>query len=251
MAAARNAPRPAKAMSERAPRQLTLGLSLPAAMGRADFLESPSNALALSAIEDKAGLPGGKLVLTGPGGAGKTHLARIWAARSAARWIDPRTLDGELRALLSLPAGAAAVIDDAEALAGHRAAEEALFHLHNHLMAGRGSLLLTARAPVRDWGLDLPDLSSRLTAAAHVALAPPDDALIAAVLVKLFNDRQIAVQPSLIDYLLGRMERSLASARALVARLDTRAAALKRPVTRQLAQEVLAEAGDAGAEGMR
>ena len=237
-------------MTERAPRQLTLGLSLPAAMGRADFLESPSNALALSAIEDPAGLPGGRLVLTGPSGAGKTHLARIWATRSAARWISPRMLDGDLRALLLLSAGSAVVIDDAEALAGQHAAEEALFHLHNHLMANGGSLLLTARGPVRDWGLKLPDLSSRLSAAVHVGLAPPDDALIAAVLVKLFNDRQITVQPSLIDYLLGRMERSLASARALVARLDARAAALKRPVTRQLAQDVLAEAGDAGPEAL-
>ena len=238
-------------MTERRPRQLTLGLSLPAAMGRADFLEAPSNALALSAIEDPAGLPGGKLVLTGPAGSGKTHLARIWAAQRGARAVDSRALAGELPALMALPAGAAVVIDNAAGVAGRQAAEEALFHLHNHLMAGRGSLLVTARQPVRDWGLDLPDLASRLSATVHVALAAPDDALIAAVLVKLFNDRQITVQPSLIDYLLGRMERSLASARALVARLDTRAAALKRPVTRQLAQEVLAEAGDAGAEGMR
>lgn len=228
-------------MTERHPRQLALGLSLPAAMGRADFLEAPSNALALSAIEDSAGLPGGKLVLTGPAGAGKTHLASIWVSRTGARLASPRSLSDDLPALLSLPAASAVAIDDADALAGHRAGEEALFHLHNHLMAGGGSLLVTARRPVRDWGLQLPDLASRLTAAVHVALAPPDDALIAAVLVKLFNDRQITVQPSLIDYLLGRMERSLASARTLVARLDARAIALKRPVTRQLAQQVLAE----------
>ncbi|MCC5987839.1 MAG: chromosomal replication initiator DnaA [Pararhodobacter sp.] len=228
-------------MTERRPRQLTLGLHLPAAMAREDFLEAPSNALALSAIEDRAGLPGGKLVLTGPRGSGKTHLAHIWASRTGARLVDPRTLAADLPVLLSLPAASAVVLDDAEALAGRQSAEEALFHLHNHLMTGGGSLLVTARHPVRDWGLWLPDLASRLTAAVHVALAPPDDALIAAVLVKLFNDRQLTVQPALIDYLLGRMERSLASARALVDRLDARAYALKRPVTRQLAQEVLAE----------
>lgn len=224
--------------------QLPLGLPTQAAMGRGDFLQAPSNALALAAIEDPAGLPGGKLVLTGPAGAGKTHLAQIWAGDQAATMVAPQTLAADLPALLAAPGLAAVVIDDARQIA-HGPGEEALFHLHNHLQARGGQLLLTARAPVRDWGLALPDLASRLSAAAHVALQPPDDALLAAVLVKLFNDRQIRVQPALIDYLVARMERSLAQAGALVARLDARALALGRPVNRQLAQEILAETGDA------
>lgn len=234
-------------MPRRAPpmsaEQLALGLPTQAAMGRGDFLEAPSNALALAAIEDRAGLPAGKLVLTGPAGAGKTHLAHIWAARSGARWIAPGALGAELPSLLALPGLSNVVIDDANRLAGGPG-EEALFHLHNHLQAIGGALLLSARPPVRDWGLALPDLASRLVATTHVALAAPDDALLAAVLVKLFNDRQIRVQPALIDYLLPRMERSLAQAGALVARLDARALALGRPVTRQLAQEILADGLD-------
>ncbi len=209
-------------------------------MGRGDFLEAASNALALAAIEDPAGLPAGKLVLHGPAGAGKTHLAHIWAGRTRARWLRPQALATDLPGLMHALAGTAVVIDDAHRLAG-TPGEEALFHLHNHLQASCGALLLTARGPVRDWGLMLPDLASRLQAAAHVALSAPDDALLAAVLVKLFNDRQIRVQPALIDYLLARMERSLAQAGALVARLDARALALGRPVNRQLAQEMLAE----------
>lgn len=219
--------------------QLPLGLPTRTATGRDDFLEAPSNALALAAIENPAGLPSGKLVLTGPPGAGKTHLAHIWAARSRAALLSPGDLPGALPALLCVDPSAV-VIDDADTIA-RTPGEEALFHLHNHLQAHGQSLLLTACVPVRDWGLALPDLASRLNAATHVALSPPDDALLAAVLVKLFNDRQIRIQPPLIDYLLPRMERSLAQARALVARLDRRALALGRPVTRALAQEILAE----------
>lgn len=219
--------------------QLPLGLPTRTATGRDDFLEAPSNALALATIENPAGLPSGKLVLTGPPGAGKTHLAHIWAARAAAQILTPQELPGALPALLRDDLDPV-VIDDADAIAG-TPGEEALFHLHNHLQAHGKSLLLTARAPVRDWGLALPDLASRLNAATHVALAPPDDALLAAVLVKLFNDRQIRIQPTLINYLLARMERSLAQARALVALLDRRSLALGRPVNRALAQEVLAE----------
>jgi chromosomal replication initiation ATPase DnaA len=221
------------------PEQLALGLPGLTALRRADFLEAPSNALALAAIEDPAGLPQGKLVLTGPPGSGKTHLAHVWAAEWGAQKLDPRILVAELPTRLGALAGAAVVIDDADRVAG-TGDEEALFHLHNHLQSSRGALLLTARRPARDWGVALPDLASRLSATTHVSLGPPDDALLAAVLVKLFNDRQIRVTPPLIDFLLSRIERSLDQARVVVAALDARALAQKRPVSRQLAAEILA-----------
>jgi len=227
--------------TRRKPEQLSLGLPVQTALGRADFLISPANALALAAIEDRGGLPQGRMVLTGPAGAGKTHLVHIWAAERAARRLDARALVQDVAPFLRKGAPAALAIDDADAIAG-TPGEEALFHLLNHLAASGGQLLLTARAPVRDWGLTLADLQSRLQAAAHVALKAPDEALLAAVLVKLFNDRQIRVQPDLIDYLLSRMERSLAMAGAVVAALDQAALARQRPITRALAAEVLEQA---------
>jgi chromosomal replication initiation ATPase DnaA len=116
-------------------------------------------------------------------------------------------------------------VEDADHLADP-ADETALFHLHNLLGAQGGALLLTAAVPVRDWGLTLADLASRMQAIAVTRLDPPDDALLSAVLVKLFADRQITVAPALIPYLASRMDRSFAAARDLVARLDALAATL-------------------------
>lgn len=215
-------------------RQLAFDLPAQVAFRRADFFASAANSEALAAIDHWADWPGGKMLLIGPSGSGKTHLAHVWAEAAGAQILNASDLaQADLPDLGARPV----VVEDAERIGGNRAAETAFFHLHN-LLAGRG-LLVTANAPPRDWGLCLPDLQSRLQAASLVALASPDDALLSAVLVKLFNDRQIAVPPNLISYLVARMDRSIAAARALVAELDGLALALGRPVTRALATYVL------------
>ncbi len=216
--------------------QLPMPLSLPVRLSRDDFVPAPCNAAALAML-DRGGWPQGKLVLTGPEGSGKTHLLHIWAGACGAVLLDSTALGAtDPEALAAQGAGA---IDDADACAGEVAAETALFHLHNLLAARGGALLLSARAPVRDWGIALPDLASRLHAAAHVGLGAPDDALLAAVLTKLFADRQLAVSDTLIPYLLARMTRSLAAAQMLVARLDAESLARKVPVGTRLAADVL------------
>lgn len=218
-------------------RQLAFDLPARALFLRSDFFASPANAAALAAIESAQDWPGGKLLLVGPKGAGKTHLAHIWASANAATLIDARDLAGA--DLPALTEARAVVVEDADQIAGQRAAETALFHLHNLLMAG-GRLLITATTPPRDWGLILPDLQSRMQAAALTRIEPPDDALMAAVLIKLFADRQINVPPNLIPYLVQRIERSIDAARDVVAKLDGLALALGRPVTRALAAAYLA-----------
>ena len=118
--------------------------------------------------------------------------------------------------------------------------ERALFHLINLVREEEAYLLITARTPPGRWAVALPDLASRLRAIPAVMLTAPDDALLRAVLVKLFADRQLAVDEALIAYLVTRIERSFAAARAAVERLDREALRRKRPVTRALAAEVLA-----------
>lgn len=222
-------------------RQLAFDLPARAAYLRGDFFASPANAAALAAVESDQAWPGGKMLLVGPAGAGKTHLAHIWADAAGARLIEAADLpDADLPALATL--GAVAV-EDADHIAGNRAAETALFHLHN-MLAAKGRLLVTATTPPRDWGLVLPDLHSRMQAAPLTRLDPPDDALMSAVLVKLFADRQIAVPPNLIPYLVQRIERSIAAARDVVAKLDGLALALRRPVTRALAAAYMGPSTD-------
>lgn len=217
-------------------RQLAFDLPARTAWRREDFFVSPANAAALAALDDWRHWPGGKMVLTGPKGSGKTHLARLWAAETGAAVLPATALDeADLPALAAL--GAVAV-EDAEALAGHPAREAALFHLHN-LVTPTGRLLVTAAQPPRDWALALPDLASRMQAAALARIEAPDDALLSAVLVKLFADRQLAVPPAVIPYMVQRMERSIDAARALVAALDARSLAEGRSITRPFVAEVM------------
>lgn len=218
-------------------RQMAFDLPVRQARGREDFFVAPANALALAALETPETWTGGRLLLIGPEGAGKSHLAAIWAEAQGAEVVPARGLTDA--AAERLAAAGAAVLEDATDLAGDATAEEAAFHLINLVAAEGGRLLLTAKAPPRDWGLRLPDLKSRLEATTPVHIAPPDDALLSAVLVKLMADRQMVAPPNLVGWLLPRMERSFAAARRLVAEIDAEALAAGKPVSRALAAEVL------------
>ncbi len=225
------------------PRQLVFDLPARPALGRGDFFVAPPNRLALAQVDAWPAWPDGRLAICGEAGAGKTHLAHVWARRAGAR-IMPAARLAALDAR-ALPDDAALAVEDADRLgtldaAVARAAEETLFHLANRLAAGGGSLMVSGREPPALWPLGLADLASRLSAAPVARLEPPDDALLAAVLVKLFADRQIEVGPGLVAYLLGRMERSFAAAELLVARLDRQGMAARRAITPRLAAEVLA-----------
>src|SRR5262245_9185083 len=214
------------------PRQLALALCHAESFAREDFLSGPSNAVALALVDAWPDWSHRTVMLTGPEGSGKSHLAAIWAQTAGARLIAARAL--EEASVPSALATGALVVEDVVAGAFD---ERALFHLLNLAREHDAFALLTARtAPVT---FAVRDLASRLKALPLVAMMPPDDTLLRAVLVKLFADRQLAVDEALIGYVATRIERSFAAARAVVARLDDEALRHKRPLTRAFAAEVL------------
>lgn len=216
-------------------RQLVLALPHRPALGREDFLVAASNETAVAMIDAWPDWSAPWLVLSGPAGSGKTHLAEVWRMRSSARHVDPVELpDADIAALA---AAGPLVLEGIDALS--EKGERALFHLVNLTREEGGFLLMTSRTAPAQQPFTLPDLASRLRAAPHAELGSPDDELLAGVLAKLFDDRQLSVPDTLIPFLLPRMERSVAAARALVAMLDEASLAGKRPLGPRLAAEIL------------
>lgn len=225
-------------MSSIGPRQLALALDHSESFARDNFLSGPSNDAALALIERWPDWPDRIMLLVGPEGAGKSHLAAIWAQTAGARLVAARALES-----VSLPAMLATGALVVEDLAAGRFDERALFHLLNLVREEAAALLITARELPAAFAIALNDLASRLRALPVVNIAAPDDALLRAVIVKQFADRQLAVEESLIAYLLTHIERSFAAVRAAVERLDREALRLKRPVTRALAGELFRDIG--------
>ncbi|HEV2302542.1 MAG TPA: DnaA/Hda family protein [Stellaceae bacterium] len=216
--------------------QLPIALPHRTAFGREDFLVASSNAEALFWIDRWPAWPSGVLLVHGPQSCGKTHLAHLWRERCGGMIVGPTELAARDVPTLLAAGRKGLAVDDAE-----RAAELQLLHLYNSCREEGTGLLLTARRPPAAWPTALADLRSRLLATLAVEIGAPDDALLAAVLVKHFADRQLRVSAEAIGYLVPRMERSLAAAATLADRLDAAALAAKRPIGVALARDVLAQ----------
>jgi chromosomal replication initiation ATPase DnaA len=223
--------------------QITFDLGHRAAHGRQDFLVAPSNRDAVAWIDLWPDWPAPALVLHGPAASGKTHLAAVWAEKNKAAFVDTTNLGTQGADEIAQQAEHL-VLDHVDPWFGDRDAETALFHLYNIFKEEKRSLLLTTRlAPVHGT-FALADLASRLRAAPAVAIQPPDDTLLAAILVKLFADRQLQVGQDVISYVVPRMERSFAAALDLVATADKIALAEKRNIAVPLMRRILLQTAE-------
>jgi chromosomal replication initiation ATPase DnaA len=229
------------------PPQLVFSLEHRPSLDAADFIVGPPNAAASAWIDRYPDWPAPLVALHGPAGSGKSHLLHLWRKRHGAVALDPAAISTQSLPVLLGQARAVALDFGSQDLSrGDLPLDErALLHLYNILADRRGHILAAARATPSRWKAALPDLRSRLGAAASIAIEAPDDALLSAVLGKLFADRQLRVPPGVIEYLVSRMERSLDAAGRIVEALDRTALVERRALSIALAREVL-EALDDG-----
>ena len=220
------------------PQQIPLDLPCRTAYGRDDFLIGPENAQASGWIDRWPDWPGPALFITGPAASGKSHLAAVWTEKSGADLIKPDRLVSETAERLA-SLSPCLVIDGIDLWLGTREAEETLFHLYNIFKEEGRSFLLTSRMAPSHLDFVVPDLASRLRAAPVAQIQPPEDTLLASVLIKLFSDRQLNVSNDVIRYILPRMERSFAAARDLVSRTDILALSNKQKISIPLIRKVL------------
>lgn len=214
------------------PDQLAFDWPTGVALGPDDFFVSEANAKAFAMLSAPDTWPERKLAIIGPKGSGKSHLARVFEGQTDAVLHKACDLAGGFQT-----AATTVIIEDMERLP--RSAEEPVFHLHNNLRNAGGLLLLTSCLPPSRWPIALPDLASRMQATTVAQIENPDDALLSALIMKLFADRQINPQPNLVQYLAARIERSFAAAADIVARLDAAALAQGRKINTALAAELL------------
>jgi chromosomal replication initiation ATPase DnaA len=218
------------------PRQLALDLPHRSALGAEDFLLSASNRAAIDLIDRWPSWPHWGAVIVGPTGCGKSHLINVWRSRSGAERRDAADLSDD--AVRALETHNALAIEDIDRGIGN---EQTLFHLLNLARQLRGTVLLTARVAPGDIDIALPDLRSRVRALPVVHVEPPDEALLAAMLVKLFSDRQLAVEPHVVSYIARHMERSTEAAVRIVEAADRLSLESKRRVTRAVAAAAIGQ----------
>jgi DnaA regulatory inactivator Hda len=226
--------------SIRSPQQLPLDLAMLPAMGREDFLIGPENREASGWIDSWPEWPAPALILSGPAASGKSHLLAVWREMSKAALIDPKELTSQSAEDLA-NRGEHLAIDGVDPWIGERAAETTLFHLYNICKENGRSLLISMRAAPARIDFAIADLASRLRAAPVALIHPPEDALLAALLIKQFHDRQITISEDVIHYILPRMERSFDAVRDIVETADRLALAEQRRISVPLMRTILSQ----------
>lgn len=220
------------------PKQLVLELPHRQALGAEDFLVSRSNAAAVEMVDGWPSWSHPAVLVAGPKGAGKSHLAHVWQLKSGARSVAAAEVTDD--AIQDLEKERVLVVEDIDRGVAN---EQTLFHLLNLAREKKYSILLTSRRAPGEISITLPDLRSRLRALPLLRIEAPDEGLLKAVLVKLFADRQLAVEPHIVAYLALHMERSMEAANLVVAATDRLSLARQRKVTRAIAAEALASLG--------
>lgn len=213
--------------------QLVLELGHVVAQSEDDFMVWEGNDLAFNHVISFPNWVSPAALLEAPAKAGKSHLARVWAERANAVYVVPQTLEAQ-----TLAGGLQPVVIEDVDRAGYD--EHALFHFLNQSMRDQRPVLITAREPIAQWPFNTNDVKSRARLAAWFSMSAPDDILLSQILVKLFSDRQLSVEPKVLSYLVSRMERSQEEAVVMVDLIDMLSLSKARAITKSIVAEALA-----------
>ena len=201
-------------------------------MGEADFVVGAGNKNAYEFLIAGDEWPSSVTVLFGEAKSGKTHLAEIWAQKHGAKRLSVANWPDYLETNVLIENGDSLWMGETE-----------LFNLLNQAMRESYRVLITANMHPNLWPLRTNDVRSRLRLAHNLEIEALDDAHLMQLFVKLFDDRQIQVDPSLISYLLPRMERSPSFVVKLVEKMDEMALSRGKPITKRLASDALEQLG--------
>ncbi|MBP1850716.1 DnaA regulatory inactivator HdaA [Rhizobium halophytocola] len=230
-----------KSAPKRGPEQLPLAFAYRASSGRDDLLINARMETAVGLVDSWPDWPSPVVIITGPPGSGKSHLAAVWREASNAADIVPESGAQTSQTAATRPV----IFEDVDRTAY---SETELFHVINSVRQNGSAILMTARTWPATWGIDLADLKSRLRAATMVEIGEPDEDHLQQLIVKLFADRQLHVDDRLVGYIVQRIDRSFEAAQAVVERIDQMALARRAKVTRQLAGQAITELGFSASE---
>jgi chromosomal replication initiation ATPase DnaA len=210
--------------------QFPLNLKHAPSFASEDFLKLPCNEDAVYILQNWPSWTSHAVALIGPKGSGKSHLGHAWSEKSGAIFLTPQTDITKLGNACNL------FVDDADC---GLFPEDMLFHVYNWCKETSGSLLFTGQTAPNRWTVTLPDLKSRLATVQVTSIGSPDEDALTMVLAKLFADRQLIIDDTILPYIVSRMERSFDMANKIVSELDRISLAKKRRLTKILAKEVL------------
>lgn len=210
--------------------QLILPLKVDTSYEESTFIVADSNKEAYMHVQSWPKWSAHGVIIYGNDGAGKTHLSEIWRNRTNSIQVD---LKGNLADQLST--GSCVVLDDIDI----RSFERELFHLYNYLKENSGYFILTLKAPVLEYKIDLPDLRSRLLSLPQFEIKEPSDDLLKLISMKVFADHQLRVSPAVIDYIIPRIERSFSALRKLLNTAIHESQSKKKPITTHFMRQIL------------
>ena len=207
------------------------------ALGIEDYIITDSNNFAFDLIvkilkgETDFGL------ISGPPYSGKTHLSKILIKN--ARNYKTLYFDRDYQNILDrLETSDILILENIDKVK-HDKSEQDLFHIINFSKENNKKLLMTSRKPISEIDLNLEDLKSRLNSILEAKIKEPDDQLMKLILIKILNDKQLKINPNVIDFLVSRLERSYESINLFIEKIDMFSLEKSKKITIPLISDLL------------